>query len=248
MSDLSHIILEKIQTEKVKPTPKWVFLLKRSSVWGLFVLSVLIGSAALGLVFFQFQDADYASFHRMGHGPFEFVLLALPYFWVALMASFVILAFYNFRHTEEGYKYGVFAIVGLSLLSSLILGSAFYASGYTEKLDGVLNAIPHYEDLNFGKRILWQRPEEGFLAGTILRLDKDQVLVLQDFGNKTWWVNIGKAEINPPSIVEVGARIKAVGERQGPDRFDARLVTPWRYGERPPFPPPPSMDSLPPMR
>jgi hypothetical protein len=246
MSDLSKNILEKIKNEKVKPTPKWVFLLKRSFIWGLFAVSVLIGSLAMGLILFQIQDADYASFHRMGHGPLEFMLFALPYFWVVLMAGFVALAFYNFRHTEGGYKHGVFAIVCLSVASSLVLGSTLYASGLTERLDRLLNTIPHFEELNFGKRLMWQRPDRGFLAGTILQLDKNQALVLQDFAKKTWWVDIQKAEIDPPSILEAGARIKAIGEKLDPTHFDALLVTPWHHGDRPPFPPPPTTDLPPP--
>jgi hypothetical protein len=223
----------------VKPTPKWVFLLKRSSIWGLFALSVLIGSIALGLILFQLEDADYASFHQMGRGPFEFILLALPYFWVLLMGGFVTLAFYNFRHTEGGYKYGVFGIVGLSLVSSLLLGSAFHASGLTEKIDRLLNAIPNYEHLNFGKRMMWHRPDQGFISGTILAIEDNKALVLQDFGDKTWNVSTGKARISPRVTLEVGERIKALGKPLDPDHFDAHFISPWRRGGgRGPFSPP----------
>lgn len=239
MSKLSKSILETIQREKVKPTPKWVFLLKRSVVWGLFATSVLIGSIALGLILFQIEEADYASFHQMGRGPFEFIALALPYFWILLMGGFVALAFYHFRHTEGGYKTGVFAIVGLSLACSLTLGFAFHASGLTEKLDRLLTTIPQYERLNFGKRMLWQRPDQGFLSGTILMIEEDNAIVLQDFGKQQWNVRTERARISPWAILEPGERIKAVGEKMDPTHFDAIFIAPWMGGRRRTLPPPP---------
>lgn len=244
MSKLSKSILETIKREKVKPTPKWVFLLKRSVVWGLFAASVLIGSVALGLILFQIEDADYASFHQMGRGSFEFIALALPYFWILLMGGFVALAFYHYRHTEGGYKTGVFAIVGLSLTCSLTLGFAFHASGLTEKLDRLLTTIPQYERLNFGKRMLWQRPDQGFLSGTILLIEENNVIVLQDFGSQRWNVRTEKARISPRAILEPGERIKAVGEKMDPIHFNAEFIAPWMGGRRrapppPPFPPAP---------
>ncbi|MCK5616558.1 hypothetical protein KAR91_82615, partial [Candidatus Pacearchaeota archaeon] len=158
MSNLSKSIIDKIKKEKVKPTPKWVFLLKYSVVWGLFVTSVIFGSIAMSIIFFQYRDATGDIYNQIGDGVVEFVLLALPYFWILLMVGFLALAYYHVRHTKAGHRYNVFAIIGLSVITSLILGSALYASGFSEKLENLFQEIPHYERLHVGKRILWQRP------------------------------------------------------------------------------------------
>lgn len=233
MSQLSKSIIGKIKKKQIKPTPKWVFLLKNSFIWGLFVLSVLFGSIALSIIFFQYRDAGWDIYSQMGEGVVEFVLLALPYFWIILMIGFIVLAYYNFRHTKTGYRYNVFAIVGLSLMISLILGSTLYASGFSEKLENLFQEIPHYEKLHFGKQMLWQRPGEGLLAGTVLRVQKDKIFLLQDFKRQVWEVDAKDAKIGPGVMLEKGQRIRMIGEKAGDHEFRAFRIAPWK-------PPPPS--------
>ena len=231
MSHVSKSIISKIKKEKIKPTPKWVFLLKRSVVWGLFGLSVLFGSIAISIIFFQYRDAGWDVYSQMDDGLMEFILLALPYFWIILMVGFVALACYNFRHTKTGYKYNVFAIIGLSLLTSLILGSVLYASGFSEKIENVFRQIPNYERLHIGKRILWQRPGRGFLAGTIVQIEGKKVLILQDFKQQSWWVDITKARSGPNFVPVVQMKVKMAGEKISAGNFRAEFIGPWRAGD-----------------
>lgn len=231
MSHVSKSIISKIKEGKIKPTPKWVFLLKHSVVWGLFGFSVLLGSIAVSIIFFQYCDADWNVYSQMNDSILEFVLLALPYFWLLLMVGFLALAHYNFRHTKTGYRYNVFVILGLSLLTSLLLGSALHASGFSEKLENVFQQIPHYEKLNVGKRILWQRPGKGLLAGTIVQIEDKKVLILQDLKQQSWWVDIERARSRPNFIPVVQMKVKMVGRRVSPGNFDADLIGPWRTGD-----------------
>jgi len=48
MSDLENKVLERIKKESLQPIPRWHFLLKRSLVWSMAVLSLLLGSVASG--------------------------------------------------------------------------------------------------------------------------------------------------------------------------------------------------------
>ena len=228
MSQVSKSILNKIKKEKIKPTPKWVFLLKNSFVWGLFGISVLFGSLAIGMIFFQVRDAGWDIYSQMDEGLAEFVLLALPYFWVLLMIGFITLAYYHFRHTKTGYRYNVFAIIGLSLLISLVLGSTLYASGFSERIENFFQEIPHYEKLQVGKRILWQRPDQGLLAGTIIRIQDDKIFLLQDFKQRPWKVDAKGAKIRPGVRLEKGQRVKMIGEKLEVGRFHATVIGPWR--------------------
>lgn len=247
MSNLSKSIIDKIKKANVKPTPKWVFFMKNSFVWGLFGASVLLGSIAFSIIFFQFRDADYDLYQQMDDGVIEFILLALPYFWLILMAGFLLLANYHFRHTKGGYRYNVFAIIGLSLLASVILGSTLYAGGFSEKLDNLFQEIPHYEKLHIGKRMLWQRPDHGRLAGTIKQVEKDKILILEDMRKQTWWVDINEAKLRLDLKLEEGERIRMIGEKLNDKQFRAHMIAPWRIvkklhmkksenGELPPFP------------
>lgn len=236
MSQLSKSIIGKIKKKDLKPTPKWVFLLKRSFVWGLFGISVLFGSLAIGMIFFQVRDAGWDIYSQMDEGLAEFVLLALPYFWIILMIGFLVLAYYDFRHTKKGYRYNIFAIIGLSLLISLVLGSTLYASGFSEKIENFFQEIPHYEKLHFGKRILWQRPDQGLLAGTIIRVQKDKIIILQDFKKRPWEVDAKDAKIKPGVRLEKGQRVRMIGEKLDDHEFKAFGIAPWQ-----PPPPPPGL-------
>lgn len=238
MSILSKTIIGKIKKGQVKPTPKWVFLFKRSFVWGLFVTSVLFGSIAIGIIFFQIRDAGWEIYNQMKDGWAEFILLALPYFWLLLMVLFLALAYYHFRHTKTGYRYNVFAIIGLSLVVSLVFGSVLYATGFSGRLEAFFQEIPHYEKLHIGKRMLWQRPEKGFLSGTIIQVTEGEILILQDFQEHAWWVDITRARIHPEVILQEAEKIKMLGKPEEGGYFIAEMISPWRRITPPPFPPP----------
>lgn len=235
MSNLSKSIIGKIKKEKVKPTPKWVFLFKHSVVWGLFTVSVLLGSIAVSIIFFQYRDATGDLYGKIGCGVSEFILLALPYFWIVLMIAFLALAYYHFRHTQKGYRYNVFAIIGLSLFISIVLGSVLHAIGFSEKLENLFQEIPHYEKLHFGKRMLWQKPNAGRLAGAIIQIEDDKVLILQDFNKNVWWVETENAQKHPAVILEKGERIRSIGERLEDGYFRADIIAPWRKRLIPPM-------------
>lgn len=236
MSNLSESILKIIRTNKIKPTPGWVFLFKRSVIWTLFGISVLLGGIAVSLILFQINDADWEAYSEMKGGVTEFALLSLPYFWIVLMIGFLILAFLNFRHTKRGYRYGAFAIVGLSLIFSAIFGSVMYSTGCSEYMEESLVQIPHYEELHYGKRVLWQRPDQGFLSGTILQFDNGNILILQDIGKQAWWVDIGKARLGHRLIIMEGLRVKMIGEKMSEGKFRAEVISPWRNSLK--IPPP----------
>lgn len=228
MSNLSKSIIGKIKKEKIQPTPKWVFLLKNSVVWGLFGLSVLFGSIALSIIFFQARSTGWDIYRQLDDGMVEFILLTLPYFWILLMVGFLLLALYHFRHTKIGYRYNVFAIIGLSLIVSLVLGATLYASGFSGKLETLFQKIPHYEKLHIGKQMLWQKPERGRLAGTILDLKGSKILILQDLRKNSWKINISNAQIEGDLTLKKGHRIRMVGEILRVGHFQAEVIGPWR--------------------
>jgi len=227
MSNLIKNIIGKIKEEKIKPTPRWVFLLKRSVIIGLFVISVLLGGIAISIIFCQLNDADWEIYSKMNKNLFGFVVTALPYFWIILMIGFLFLAYYNFRHTKTGYRYNVFAVFGLSIFISVILGTIFHLSGISDKLEDAFHCIPHYDKLHYGKQILWHRPEQGFLSGTIIQLYDGKIIMLQDFNSHDWLVDIESLPLIPPPVFHEREMVKMIGEMLDSSRFHARVVTPW---------------------
>jgi len=227
MSQLAKSIIGKIKKTHLKPTPKWVFLLKRSVVWGLFGLSVLFGSMAMSIILFQIRDMDYAVYKEMGSSLAGFVLLALPYFWLVLLIGFLALASYHLRHTKSGYRHNVFAIIGLSLVFSLLFGTGLYATGISKNLENTFQQIPYYENLHFGKRMIWNNPDKGFLAGTIIRMEDGRIIILRDMGRESWKVDIEKAKKRHEFEIENGIRVRIIGTPTGDYEFRAFGIAPW---------------------
>jgi hypothetical protein len=228
MSDLIKNIIGKIKKEEIKPTPRWIFLLKRSVIIGLFILSILLGSIAVSIIFYQIHDADWDIYSKMDNNLLSFAVTALPYFWIILMIGFLALAYYNFHHTKTGYRHGVFAVCGLSIFISVILGTIIHVSGLSENIEDVFHCIPNYENLHYGKKILWQRPEKGFLSGTILQLNDDKMIIIKDFNRHAWQIDIDTLPpMMPPHEFFAQERIKIIGDMLGPDEFRARMVSPW---------------------
>lgn len=227
MSQLAKSIIGKIKKKQIKPTPKWIFLFKRSVIWSLFGLSVLFGSMAISIILFEMRDMDYAVYKEMGNSLTGFVLLALPYFWLVLLAGFLALACYHFRHTKSGYHHNMFAIVGLSLVTSIILGAGLYTTGISENLENIFRKIPNYERLHFGKRILWNNTEGGFLAGTIIHMGDGRIILLQDLKEESWRVDIQKAKMRREFEMKQGVRIRLIGTATGNYEFKAFRVAPW---------------------
>ncbi|MBU1017630.1 hypothetical protein KKA33_01225 [Patescibacteria group bacterium] len=234
MSQLAQSIIGKIKKEKVKPTPKWVFLFKRSVIWGLFGLSVLFGSMAMSIILFQLRDMDYSVYKEMGSSLAGFVLLALPYFWVLLLIGFLALACYHLRHTKSGYRYNVFAIIGLSLVASILFGTGLYATGVSGNLEKAFRKIPYYERLHFGKRIIWNNPEQGFLAGTIIHMGDGRIILLRDLKQESWRVDIEKTKMRREFEMERGVRIRLIGTATGDYEFEAFGIAPWLRPMEPP--------------
>lgn len=228
MSHISKNIINKIKEGQLKPTHKWVVKCKHSIIWGIFALSVVFGSIALSIIFFQFSDADFSTYRQMNNSTAEFILLVLPYFWMILMVVFLGLAYRYFRNTKTGHRYSMFAISVFSLSLSLVLGSLLYASGFTGKLESLFYEIPNYEKLQVGKRIMWQRPQRGTLAGVIVKVEDDKIFVLRDLKEQTWSVDAGSAQIRNDLILRANEHIKMIGESLGGQQFRAQIILPWR--------------------
>ena len=63
-NNLEKRILEKIKKEKIKPIPRWFFILKNSFFLSMLGFSVLIGSLAFSVLFYIFSDNSFYFFDK----------------------------------------------------------------------------------------------------------------------------------------------------------------------------------------
>lgn len=230
MNTLSDLTLEKIKNRHVKPIPRWEFLLKDSVVWISFAVAVLVGSIAYCTALFMLTTQDWDLYRYMGSNAFSDALSGLPYLWLIILLLFILLAIYNFRHTQSGYRYRVWGVVLASIGASIIIGSILQVTGFGNYLDRVLAVnLPVYRQLTPDRQSVWTQPDKGLLAGKIIKPETmvPNTITIRDFKGRTWHVTVISALIDPNTQFGVGGYIKIVGQKISADQFQASHIMPW---------------------
>lgn len=124
MNDFSKKIMTAIDERKAQPKPRWHFLLKRSIVWLLAVLSVSIGGVAVSVATYVFFDNDglLVTANKAFQDALTDIIQSIPYIWLAVFALFTLSAYFVFRKTKKGYRYMTVQVVAIVLVLSIALG------------------------------------------------------------------------------------------------------------------------------
>jgi len=226
--EITSQVLEKIKKEDIRPEAKWKFLLKDYFVWGLFVSSIIIGALAVAVIIFGIKISDWDMYDRLAGGPIKFLIMTLSYFWLLIFVAFILVAYYNLKHTKKGYKYSIFTVISISLLATLLLGGFTYSVGLGEKLENNLVKRAHfYKGVEHKRQKMWNRAEEGFLSGRILEV-REGGFDLEDVKRARWQILTEKADIMPMVILKDGNRIRIWGEKVNSSTFKAHKIIPWQ--------------------
>ncbi len=210
-------------------------MLKDYVFWGVFGLSIVVGGLASSVAIFDVVNNDWEIAGKLGHHPVSFGLKTLPYFWFVVLALFIVLAYFNFKHTKKGYKFRLPLTVLASVLASIILGFAFFGMGVAQKMDEqALKHIPLYKSFHFQQRIdNWSQPDKGVLAGEIISVN-GQSFILSSLNGEQWVIDVQSL---PPHFItdfEEGMIIGVLGENQGANVFSAEHIKPWKGNFAPP--------------
>lgn len=214
MNNLSDKILKRIQKEKIKPTPRWEFIMKDTFFWVAFVISVIVGGLSFSIIFNTLLNNDWDLYMQLSGSLAKFIVITLPYFWLVIFGVFIVIAYLNINKTKKAYKYSLQMIILGVLVASFLLGITFYNLGLASSLNkGLINRLPMYRKvLNPGEE-LWRRPNGGFLSGEIESLE-ESILKLKDQNGEIWEVVLSKdiLELIPEFILKDGFRVKIIGE------------------------------------
>lgn len=229
MENISKEVLKKIQERKVVPIPKWQILLKSSFVWGLFTLNIVLGSVGFGIVLYLITNNDVLSDLSLKTNTLQWIILAFPLAWIGITILFLFVAYYNFKHTDEGYRFGVFKIFLINIVAILGIGTLLYFSGLSEKLNTAFATnIPLYTHTMDTRMAVWMRPQDGYLAGEITSIDEDSMnLQLVDLNGKKWVIEYVDALIKGRVDLAVGEVIKIAGDMSTEKVFKALEIRPW---------------------
>lgn len=229
MEEVTKNTLQKIKQEKIKPIPKWRFLLKDSLVWGLFVLNLIFGSIGFAISLYILSNNDVVLESSLATNAWEWMIFSIPIAWILLTILFVFIAYYNFKHTKGGYRFTVVKIFLMNIVVSIVLGAIINGFGLSQKLNTVFSDnIPFYNHTMDLRSEVWMRPESGYLAGSIVEINLDtKSFKLEDLNGKTWDISYSNATVRGRVSLQVGEEIKLVGKQLSTKTFDASEVRPW---------------------
>jgi hypothetical protein len=214
--ELSIKVLEAIKSKKITPKPKWNFLLKSYTLWLLSAAAIAVGSVATSVVLFLVLDSNIPKELSSA----QQLVLAVPYFWVALLAAFLLIAWFNFSHTAKGYRYSAYIIILSSILVSLIFGASIYTLGGAERLESMFYTnVPIYQALMHTQGKVWIDERHGRIAGIAQNVAANY-LVLKDFKGNIWMVSYPTT--TPP--FRPGSRLIIYGQDVGGKIFEAKII------------------------
>ena len=234
MKDLSKNILQKIREDKISPFSKRRFLFRRSIIWTVFFLSILLGSVSSAVALFQLRYAEWDLYQHISHSLVEFILLVIPFFWLIFLLGFTVFAYYYFRRTEQGYRYGTIRIILSSIALSIIGGGFLYTTGLPERLETVFqDNVPFYRQWQERKQRVWMSPGQGLLAGKITGIISAQKIQIEDLQGNSWVIDIGNTIWRGRLRPAENLKIKILGQMKEKGQFAANEIRPWQGRKSP---------------
>jgi hypothetical protein len=227
MSDLERRVLQEIDRRGLTPRPYAYFLAKHSVFWTLAGLSILFGAVAVAVAIYGVWDLIATGGKNFDEMPFDDVFETLPFVWIAVLALFVVSAYFSLRQTPRNYRYRTAQVVAAVVAAAVVLGgllAVFEVGKLTHQW--LLKSSPFYERLVFSREDIWREPDKGYLGGRIVAISGTS-LALTDFFGKDWTVDIAGAEIDLEEPLEDEEEFAIRGVRTGPSSFRATRIEEW---------------------
>lgn len=205
-------IIKRIEEDNVEPIARWHFVLKNSGFWGLWGISVLIGSCALAASIFVVQNSGW-QYQSITHDSFaRFFFDSIPLFWIVSLAVMILFGYYNVRKTTRGYRFPFILIVLASILASCIGGVLLYAFGIAATIDNIRKPLPFGMPIVSMEEARWNNPDRGLLAGIVESVDREaETMTLVLFGGNHQEVSLTELEEENIALLAPGSRIRVIG-------------------------------------
>ncbi|MBT3349447.1 hypothetical protein HN954_00675 [bacterium] len=235
-------VLKKIKNRGLRPRARWEFLLRRAAIFvGALAFLGFGVLAAAGTI----HSGRILDMPEMMHGPrpgaiFQLLALSLPIFWIGAFAALWWLTNFFVRRTGRAYKIPVWVWMCSLLFVQIAGGVLLHRHVMVEHMEKMAaENVPFYSGVERTRQRVWRNPEMGALAGEILKISDDTILILEDFSQKIWEVDFSKAKIRSGTEISSGEKIRMLGEPVSKTEFSATRIVPWNpdfQQNRPPRP------------
>lgn len=213
-TNISDKALELINQQKLKPIPRWEFVVKSWGLWMGFGASLVLLALGVGISWFGLADN-----------------IIVPHLWLLVAIVFVVLAYLLFENTKRAYRFEKWRIFVFILVVGLVVGGVVFRVGIASRIDRKLESdIPYYRQIVPMKMEVWSRPEMGYLSGVITKVVDEDSFEIRDFEGNLWNVDSQDSLIRGRVVIETGEEIKLIGKRTGKNQFKAEEVRPWSGG------------------
>jgi len=218
---ISQSVLERIKKEAMQPRPRWQFVAINANKWTLAVLAIFGAGVFTGSFVADLFGGEWEIARSYPGGYLAFLHDTIPWLWLTGVMTLSVGAFFAFRSTRRGYRYGSLALTGFLVTAVIATAISLTPTRLIERVcDFREHKFPH--ELNLKR---WHNPAEGFLIGEILE-KKELIWLLRDFQARDWQVDVSQAKM-PPFEFEVSQKIRVIGEIDG-EIFYAEFVRPAR--------------------
>lgn len=226
---IAQEIIKKLEEGNVKPIARWHFVLRNSTFWALWGLSVAIGSCASAATIFVFFNAGW-QFQSITHDSFfRFLLDTLPVFWMVAIGLMVFFGYYNIRHTTRGYRFSVYLVMISSIVASFIGGTILYTLGVGGDIDNIKRPLHFAPPIMAIEESRWNDSNRGLVSGVVKNFDREaKILTLVLISGEEKILSTRELQDRDISFLTENSHIRIIG---GVDNnkgiFVACVVLPW---------------------
>jgi len=154
-----------------------------------------------------------------------FLVLSIPIAWLLCLLLFGWFAASSLQKTKRGYRWSAMSLVGISIVGSILVGAALHGVGWSRSFDTLLSGrLRYYDYLRGARNLMWTQPEEGMLAGNVVRYVAPRTFLLLDLEGDLWEVD---ASMTRTPLPPEGIRIRALGAITASGTFVAQDIRPW---------------------
>ncbi len=232
--NFSKKLLKKIKKERIKRIPKCVFIFKHLSVLFFLMISIIIWALSFSITFKYLLNADWDLVSRLWI--IKIFTIFSPIFWLIFLWIATFLSYYNFRHTERWYKFNLFQILLINIISSLILWVIFIITWLDNFIEWKIEkTFPIYRNILVQDRVsrmkkVWQNEDKGLLLWEILNIKNNNYIELIDSNNKKWIIFIDyNTEIKHRVQLNTWEKIKIIWRKENDDTFKAKQIRPFMW-------------------
>ncbi len=133
MKNIEDEVIKKIKDSRIKPIPKFWFVIKNILFIVGFLIFFCIGALSISVIISVLTDN--VEFYRLTNNSLFAFLNVLPYFWIILLIIFLVIAYLNSKNINNSYKYFTLKNILATLLLCLLCGTFLHVIGISSILE-----------------------------------------------------------------------------------------------------------------